>query len=160
MAEKFRKSSKNFPDTISYYFDDMSALKPDLGHFRPFLGHFRRFEGTYFRAQSKWERPKKSTFFASSHYLGPQTKFLSQNICALLLKTQFHRANRFFEILHLQWIEVRTHRVKLHFHSNKSALDFFCLQLVTNMPGYGYLYQKIKINEGFCPSWKISQKLG
>ena len=23
--------------------------------------------------------------------------------------------------------------------------------MVTNMPGYGYLYQKIKINEGFCP---------
>ena len=44
-----------------------------------------------------------------------------------------------------------THRVKLHFYSNKSALGFFCLKLVTNMSGYGYLYQKMKMNEGFWP---------
>ena len=49
----------------------------------------------------------------------------------------------------------KTHRVKLYFHSNKSALLFFCLKLVTNMSGYGYLYQKMKINEGFCPKSHI-----
>ena len=48
-----------------------------------------------------------------------------------------------------------SHRVKLYFHSNKSALLFFCLKLVTNMSGYGYLYQKMKINEGFCPKSHI-----
>ena len=48
-----------------------------------------------------------------------------------------------------------SHRVKLYFHSNKSALLFFCLKLVTNMSGYGYLYQKMKINKGFCPKSHI-----
>ena len=53
------------------------------------------------------------------------------------------------------WFDQATHRVKLYFHSNKSALLFFCLKLVTNMSGYGYLYQKMKINEGFCPKSHI-----
>ena len=46
---------------------------------------------------------------------------------------------------------VPTHRVKLYSYSKKSALQLLCLKLVTNMSGYGYLYQKMKMNEGFWP---------
>ena len=54
-----------------------------------------------------------------------------------------------------KYLKISSHRVKLLFYSNKSALEFFCLKLVTNMSGYGYLYQKMKINEGFCPKSHI-----
>ena len=42
-GQKSRKNMKLVPDIISYYFYDMSSLKPVYGHFWPFLGHFRCF---------------------------------------------------------------------------------------------------------------------
>ena len=107
MAEKFRKVQKIFQTQFP-------IILMIWAHWNQIWAIFVLFWAIFvvLRVPTSGPNPsgrdqKKSTFFASSHYLGPQTKFLSQNICALLLKTQFHRANRFFEILHLQWSEVR-----------------------------------------------------